>query len=132
MAQIVFIFVILFLFIVSVVAKAVMDTLNFHYERSIFSKCKRKYWWDTNESWKNKYKNRDAKNGRAFIGSTTWLVWTTDAWHLFQSIMFTSLELMLALIIVFIIDCNYFMILPIIILIKALRGLVFELFWNYI
>jgi hypothetical protein len=38
--------------------------------------------WDNRTSWLNKYKNRDATAGPAFLGATTWLVAFTDGWHL--------------------------------------------------
>ncbi len=34
------------------------------------------------DSWRNKYRNRDPEQGPSFPGSTTWLVWLTDGWHL--------------------------------------------------
>lgn len=34
------------------------------------------------ESWKRKYKNNDKANGLAYLFSDTLLVWTTDGWHL--------------------------------------------------
>lgn len=43
--------------------------------------------WNGKQSWLNKYKNRDIKQGAAYFGSTSFLVWTTDAAHL--SNMFT-------------------------------------------
>ena len=33
-------------------------------------------------SWTNKYKNHDPAQGKAYFGSTTFLVWTTDLYHL--------------------------------------------------
>lgn len=41
--------------------------------------------WDNSISWRNKYRNGDPQQGRAFVGSTTWLAWTTDAYHLFRT-----------------------------------------------
>ena len=40
-------------------------------------------WWDSRESWRNKYRNGDPAKGQAFPGSMGPLVWTTDAKHLF-------------------------------------------------
>jgi hypothetical protein len=40
-------------------------------------------WWDSRESWKNKYRNGDPNQGQAFPGSMGLLVWPTDAKHLF-------------------------------------------------
>ncbi len=41
--------------------EAIMDTLQFHYESSIFYCFKKKYFWDPKISWYNKYKNKDEK-----------------------------------------------------------------------
>ncbi len=41
--------------------------------------------WDNDVSWRNKYRKGDPAQGRAFIGSTTYLAWTTDAFHLFRT-----------------------------------------------
>lgn len=40
--------------------------------------------WNGKQSWLNKYKNRDITQGRAYFGSTSFLVWTTDAPHGFN------------------------------------------------
>lgn len=40
-------------------------------------------WWNPAESWRNKYEDGDPANGAAFPGSTTVLVFLTDAYHLF-------------------------------------------------
>jgi hypothetical protein len=65
-----------------------MDKLLFHYETSIFANYpKLRQFFDTFYSHKNKYKNKDHRQGRAFFGSTTFLVWLTDGWHLFKCAM---------------------------------------------
>ena len=67
---------------------SLMDTLSFHYDISIFSKYpKLNYFFDARLSWRNKYKNRSYRQGKAFFGSTTFLVWLTDGWHLFKCSM---------------------------------------------
>jgi hypothetical protein len=78
----------LFIFLAAI-CKAICDTLQFHFYNSVF-KNKDIYFWHPNFSWKNKYKNRDAKQGEAFFGSTTFAVLFTDAWHLFQFCYLTS------------------------------------------
>jgi hypothetical protein len=45
-----------------------------------------KQWWDGTVSWRNKYRNGDPDMGPKFPLSTTALVWTTDAKHLFGSV----------------------------------------------
>ena len=64
---------------------SMMDIVSFHYQESIFMNYpKLTQFLDANFSWQNKYKNRDYKQGRRFFGSTTFLVWLTDGWHLFK------------------------------------------------
>lgn len=55
----------------------IADGLDHHFD-------KQDYFWNPDLSSNNKYKNRDPKQGRSFPGSTTWLVWTTDGWHLMR------------------------------------------------
>jgi len=38
--------------------------------------------WDNSQSWRNKYQGGLPENGPKYFGSTTFLVWTTDAKHL--------------------------------------------------
>ena len=76
------------LLIVSGSCKGVMDTIQFHYDISIFNNVNHKQvFWDPKLSWRNKYK----KNSRSpkFWGSTTIFVFVTDAWHLFQFLTYT-------------------------------------------
>lgn len=76
------------LLIVSGSCKGVMDTIQFHYEISIFNnENHNQLFWDPKLSWRNKYK----KNSRSpkFWGSTTIFVFVTDAWHLFQFLTYT-------------------------------------------
>lgn len=48
-------------------------------------------WWDGRVSWRNKYRHGDPAAGPAYLGSTTLLVWTTDAKHLFGALHRTAL-----------------------------------------
>jgi len=70
--------------IISGASEAVMDKIQFHYNKSIFLQFKKQLFWDPSMSWKNKYKNGDPKQGCKFIFSTTYFVFATDAWHLFK------------------------------------------------
>lgn len=48
---------------------------------------KGKQFWDYHQSWKNKYKNWDTGDiSAAYPGSKTWLVFTTDGYHLTRMI----------------------------------------------
>lgn len=63
---------------------ACMDVLRFRYKISIFRFCKNQNWVDPNLSWVNKWKY--TSKFLDLILSTV-LVWTTDLWHLFKTLM---------------------------------------------
>ena len=128
--------IIIILLIIAAISNAVMDTISFRFEKSIFSKFKNKDWFDPSISWKNKYKDKCPDKGPAFWGSTTFFVWVTDAWHFFQMIMLSCFNVSIILCInvaylsfftifqTFIIDVAIFF------MIKVIYGGSFELFWN--
>jgi len=62
--------------------EGLMDKIMFHYEKSIFCGFKNQQFYNPYISWRNKYKD-DLKTPK-FYGSTTFLVFLTDAWHLFK------------------------------------------------
>lgn len=69
----------------------VKDALAHKYGRTVFN-----HWgwndqfWNPDESWKNKYKNYPDDRSAKYFGSKTFLVGTTDAWHLAQTLELTS------------------------------------------
>jgi hypothetical protein len=65
-------------------SEGIMDKLQFHYHKSKFKNYKNQNFWDPSISWSNKWSNHDPKNGPAFFGSSTFLVFLTDSWHLFK------------------------------------------------
>jgi hypothetical protein len=72
-------------------SKAIMDNLQFHFNRSIFNQLKyNQKFWNPTLSWENKYKEGSMTEPK-FFGSTTYFVFTTDAWHLFQMLMLLCL-----------------------------------------
>jgi hypothetical protein len=112
------------------ICNAVMDTLQFHFETSVFSELNKNY-WNPNISWKNKYVNGDTKLGRIKI---LWIfdkpVILTDAWHLFKSLMITFLFLS---IFTFNIKLNYwYTILILFVVYKVIWGIYFEAFYKLI
>jgi hypothetical protein len=119
----------LLLIILAAIINAAMDTLNASYHRSVFYNEK---WLKLNQfvnpatSFKNKWKNGDKTKGELFFGSSTFLVWTTDAWHLFKTLMLLCFS-------VAVVTYNP-MIHPLIDAITywIVFGIVFELFWSKI
>lgn len=80
---------VIILIIIASISKSIMDTLQFHYSKSIFTH--NQSWWNPKISWEHKYKDNDCTKGPAFPGSTTFLVFLTDAWHFFQFLFLNSL-----------------------------------------
>lgn len=81
--EIIFFIVGLILVSLSAISESIMDKIQFHYDKSIFSNEKfNQLFWNPVESWKNKWKE-DLKTEK-FLGSSTIFVFTTDAWHLFK------------------------------------------------
>lgn len=64
-------------------ADGVAETIKFHPDQffAVHPGADRQF-WDGRVSWRNKYRNGDPAQGRAYLGSTTWLAWTTDGYHL--------------------------------------------------
>lgn len=47
------------------------------------------------DEWKNKYKNKDPKQGEAFFGSTTFLVFLTDKFHFVSFLIMNGIMILL-------------------------------------
>ena len=129
------IIIIVVLLIIAGISKSIMDTVDFHFETSIFSNIKseqRKLWWNQSEGWKNKYKDRDSTKGRKFPGSLTWLVFVTDAWHFFQMLLYLSLFGVATLALTISLPISWYWYILIFAGMKILFSGVFELFWSKI
>lgn len=68
-------------------ADGTSETLKFHYYRfeKRFPNANDNY-WDPNKSWTNKYLNNEYKLGPKHFGSTTFLAWTTDGYHMTRTL----------------------------------------------
>ena len=78
------------LIIIAGVLNAIMDKIQFHWDKSIFSKIKNPKlikWCNPSNSHTNKWKNGNWYEGEKFLGSSTIFVWTTDLWHFAQFLM---------------------------------------------
>ena len=109
----------------SAISEAIMDKINFHYDKSIFIEKTNQLFWNPIESWKNKWKE-DLRTEK-FIGSSTIFVFTTDAWHLFKFIKNTCLFIGLPLLFMGKINIILSMVIA-----RVLYGLIFTLFFDVI
>lgn len=123
-----FIILCVILITISGFSEAVMDKLQFHYNRSVFIKLKNQQFWNPEISWKNKWFNGDPVYGERFKGSSTIFVGLTDAWHLFKSIRTFTLFLSLFLVAV-VFDSLFFITIHFIIL-RIFYGLSFTYLFN--
>lgn len=74
------------------ISKAIMDLVQHKYKATIFAD-KDELFWNPKKSWKNKwvFDPNEKRLKEKFPGSSTFLVFTTDAWHLFQFSTYNSL-----------------------------------------
>lgn len=106
---------------VSAISKAIQDKLQFHFDKSVFSKSKLQQWWNPTLSWKNKHEWFPKSKFLTWIISNP-LVSITDAWHLFGFLRDFSLFASIPLI-----SQNYWLFLAY----PLYRGL-FHIFFTYI
>ena len=84
--------ILMFLF---VVCDAIQDVITFNYDYSVFRNLDPMY-FNPKKSWRNKYKYNNQAYGPKFFGSTTFLVWLTDFWHLLKFIKMNCVWVTLA------------------------------------
>lgn len=116
--------IVIILIWVAAIANAVMDTLQHHYSTSIFKYTNARF-WNPRYSHLNKYKGHLKVNGPKFFGSTTFLVWTTDGWHLFQFIFLSCWQAAIAVSLV-----DGWWVLVYFAVIKFLFGVIFEIMYG--
>lgn len=116
------------LLLISSVSFAVMDSLQHHYNSSIFKKFNNVF-WNPAYSWRNKYKLGNPKLGEKFPGSTTVFVMFTDAWHLFK---FFAIKPLFA--IIFLLPTHYSMPTKLIIVVVGaiIHQAVFEILYSIV
>ena len=106
-------------------AEAVMDTIQFHFHSSVLSNLNRTF-WDPFYSWKNKWTYIGKKRRERFFGSSTFLVFLTDGWHMFKFVR--NVMLFAAIGLAMLIGCGSFMEMVATVLIgRVLFGIFFEL-----
>ena len=78
-------------FVLAGVSEGFLDELQFNYPAVKRRFHTRDKFWNPEISWRNKYKHNDPSQGAKYFGSTTFLAWTTDGFHLTQGIRNLSL-----------------------------------------
>ena len=119
------ILIILFLIFLFGLSKALCDISESGFYTSKLDGLNPQF-WDKHKSWRNKWKGGVAANGERFFGSSTFLVWTTDAWHLFNGLSYLSLFCIAILTVMMTHNLFY------IALVFSLSFIFFELIYRYL
>lgn len=111
------------------ICKAISDTLLFHYSDSIFYHHHDSF-WDTNISWRRKYKNGIPESGPKFFLSTTVLVFLTDGWHLVNWINNRFTDILLYIVLINFLNYSFTITIIILLFYNILKGVIFEKFFQ--
>lgn len=117
------------------ICNAIMDSILFHWDKSIFKGSKLEWWANPEVSYKNKWKNHsNSEDGEKFPGSSTIFVWVTDLWHFAQSFMITFFVLGVLFYDGIVVIKGYPLVSLLIdfVILKGVFSLTFELFWSKI
>jgi hypothetical protein len=117
------------------ICNAIMDSILFHWDKSIFKGSKLEWWANPEVSYKNKWKNHsNSEDGEKFSGSSTIFVWVTDLWHFAQSFMITFFVLGVLFYDSIVVIKGYPLVSLLIdfVILKGVFSLTFELFWSKI
>lgn len=108
------------------ISEAIMDKIQFHYNKSLFSNKRfNQFFWNPSESWKNKWKE-DFKTEK-FLGSSSIFVFLTDGWHL--SKFFRNICLFIGLPLITFKTSNFILIC---VIARIMFGFTFTIFFNLI
>jgi hypothetical protein len=117
------------------ICNAIMDSILFHWDKSIFKGSKLEWWANPEVSYKNKWKNHsNSEDGEKFPGSSTIFVFITDLWHFAQSFMITFFVLGVLFYDGIVVIKGYPLVSLLIdfVILKGVFSLTFELFWSKI
>lgn len=117
------------LFLIASISYSVMWTLQFRFYRSIFFSLKNEQFWNPSISWKNKWKEKAGRMIEKFPFSSTFLVFLTDGFHLFQFFFLNSIILLISLLLFDVYNINCMLTF---LGIRALFGFIFELLFSRI
>ena len=117
------------------ICNAIMDSILFHWDKSIFKGSKLEWWANPEVSYKNKWKNHsNSEDGEKFPGSSTIFVFITDLWHFAQSFTITFFVLGVLFYDSIVVIKGYPLVSLLIdfVILKGVFSLTFELFWSKI
>ena len=113
---------------------AIEDKLQYAHGRSIFNRGGKDSsfsFWGRN-SWTRKYKHGNPQLGPKFFGSTTFLVWLTDGWHLVKAMYLVTIFIAMVLPSAFTEGMAWYWMAAEAVVLFVVYGLIFELFYKFI
>lgn len=85
---------IIILLLIAGLTNGLMDTLAFHFTKDNYLwRFKSKWFGNPADTWKNKHKNYPEDKSPRYWGATTFLSFTTDAWHFFKFLQLQAFKL---------------------------------------
>jgi len=76
---------VIILLLIAGLVNGLMDTLAFHFTKDNYLwRFKSKWFGNPADTWVNKYKDYPEDKSPKYFGATTFLSFTTDAWHFFK------------------------------------------------
>jgi len=87
-------FIAVALLVLAGLANGLMDTLAFHFTKDNYLwRFKSNWFGNPADTWVNKYKNYPEDQSPKYWGATTFLSFTTDAWHFFKFFQLQAFKL---------------------------------------
>lgn len=119
--------------LVSIIAisQAIEDILQYKHHLSVFHKAPQYSFWGK-DSWIRKYKYGNQTMGRKFFGSTTFLVWLTDGWHMVKMIWMLTTFIAIIFLDGYTTQLSWYWNVLEVLLLLFVYGLIFELFYKFI
>lgn len=90
--------ILIVLLLIAGLFNGLMDTLSFHFvQGNYLYKFKSNWFGNPADTWKNKYKNYPEDKSPKYWGATTFLSFTTDAWHFFKFFQLQAFKVIVVL-----------------------------------
>ena len=89
---------VIILLLIAGLSNGLMDTLAFHFTKDNYLwRFKSNWFGNPADTWVNKYKNYPEDKRAKYWGATTFLSFTTDAWHFFKFFQLQAFKLIVVL-----------------------------------
>ena len=123
--------ILVLLVVIIAISQAIEDILQYKHHLSIFSNAGQYSFWGK-DSWIRKYKYGNHALGPKFFGSTTFLIWLTDGWHMVKMIWMVTVFVAIVFLDAYTQTLVWYYNLLEVVVLLLVYGSVFELFYRFI